>query len=134
MATVVRKDTLQPWRGERLLNGTALPPNIGDLWSDAELAAVNMGRPIASVVPVGKLVTAMAYALDANGNVVEVPTFVDAPTQAQVDAAIDAANVDGVLSNPRFAKLLFQMVNAIRVLQGNQPITAAQFRNYVASL
>lgn len=54
--TLIIKTTLTPWAGERL-NGILHPRNIEHLWSDADLAALDLYRPEPFAVPAGHVTT-----------------------------------------------------------------------------
>lgn len=50
---LIRTDTLQPWRGEPVAD-LRLPSNAESLWTDGELAAVNLVRCKPFIIPKGK--------------------------------------------------------------------------------
>jgi hypothetical protein len=52
--TLVRTDTLQPWRGEPLSGGIKHPANIEQLWSAAELDAIGLAKALPPIIPEGK--------------------------------------------------------------------------------
>ena len=60
---------------------------------------------------------------------------VRAKTQAELDAELEArkeAEADRIIDGMKaLGKTLFLLVNDVRVLQGKQPITAAQFRQFL---
>lgn len=68
---------LVPWNGEEI-NGTQNPPNIEQLWSDEELAAVGLYRVTNGDVPDGKIATEWTLTDTPNGPM-NVPTLVDIP-------------------------------------------------------
>ncbi len=130
---LIRTDTLKPWQGERLA-GILYPLTIEKLWSDPELAAIGLVKRKRFVVPDGQRIVAGAsptYAIDGSETypVEDIP-----PPTAEQLAAEDAANVDDVVANPRMGKVLLELVNAIRDLQGKPEITADQLKTWVASL
>lgn len=57
-------ETLQPWAGEPL-NGVRHPRNIEQLWTDQELTAVGLAKPVRFETPEGKVTTgAVRYVLN----------------------------------------------------------------------
>lgn len=76
---IVFKDTLAPWLGERV-NDIALPGNIEDVWSDADLAEYGLARVVTVDVPDGKVVVGdVPLVVGKDGLVTENPTLADAP-------------------------------------------------------
>ena len=51
------RGNFREWDGREKIRGISYQPNIGDLWSDDELAAINLYRPVVPPVPFGKVVT-----------------------------------------------------------------------------
>lgn len=48
--------TFREWDGREKIGGIAYQPNIGDLWSDEELAGIGLYNPVEPPVPDGKVV------------------------------------------------------------------------------
>lgn len=46
----------RPWDGAERLGDITYQPNIGDLWTDEDLAALNLYKPVEPEVPPGKVV------------------------------------------------------------------------------
>jgi len=68
----IKDGVAKPWDFSRI-NGIAYPRNISKVWTDAELAAVGLFKPVPAVVPDGYEVTATNVAL-VDGVVSEVVT------------------------------------------------------------
>ena len=56
MTLYLEEGGFQPWAGEPI-DGIRYPINIEQLWTDDELAAINLYRPVVPAVPFGKVVT-----------------------------------------------------------------------------
>lgn len=50
-------DGFYRWDGVEKIGGISYQPNIGDIWSEAELAAINLYRPVDPGIPDGKMAT-----------------------------------------------------------------------------
>lgn len=73
---LVKIDTLEPWRGERI-GGKTLPSNIEALWSDAELKTVGLAKvERAKISAPTKLHREAGVTREKVGDkVIETPTF-----------------------------------------------------------
>ena len=50
------RGSFRPWDGREKIGGLSFQPNIGDLWTADELAAVGLYNPVEPEVPAGKIV------------------------------------------------------------------------------
>jgi hypothetical protein len=82
------QDGFAPWNPADPIGGVRYPPNIGQLWSAAELAALGLYTPApADPTPEGKIVTGTAVA--RVGVVVKfVNTLADAPIPTPADTPL----------------------------------------------
>jgi len=94
---------LQPWQGEPL-NDIRYQTNIADLWSDDELAAIGLVKPVPFVAPAGQVTVGSPTYQLVDGAVQEIYATAPAPAaptptilKSVVTARIIAAgnNVDG---------------------------------------
>lgn len=84
MLYLEREDgTFQPWGGREKIGNISYQPNIGDVWTAVDLAAIGLYEPVAPAVPDGKVV-AGSVVQRVNGVVTYVYTLEDAP--GSVDA------------------------------------------------
>mgnify|MGYP001062831938 CR=1 FL=1 len=68
------------WKGQRLADGKMYPPNIGDHWSDVDLAAIGLFRLVPDVVPEGKVIVSSTLVLE--GIIIrQIHTLADAPPE-----------------------------------------------------
>lgn len=81
-------DGFAPWNPAEPIGDTRYPPNIGQLWTPAELAAVGLFEPEpADATPEGKIVTGTS--VQRVGGVVKfVSTFADAPAPTPADTPL----------------------------------------------
>lgn len=55
---LVRGDTLEPWKGERLADGITYPLNIEQLWTEQEVNAIGLHYTLPFVLPSGQQIVA----------------------------------------------------------------------------
>lgn len=70
--------TFHPWDGREKIGGITYQPNIGDLWSEQELARLGLYEPVVPEVPVGKTVASKSVQR-VNGVVTWVYVLDDGP-------------------------------------------------------
>lgn len=110
-----------------ILQNIRLPGNIGQLWTDRELAAFGLYRPVDPGVPSGKLATATTVER-VDGVVTYVYTLVDAPTTDEIDQDTLNAALTAPGSVVRaLALVMLGEVNKLRVQAGLTAYTQAQF-------
>ena len=82
------QDGFAPWNPTDPIGGVRYPPNIGELWSAAELAALGLYAPApADPIPEGKIVTGTT--VQRVGGVVKfVNTLDDAPVPTPADTPL----------------------------------------------
>ncbi len=82
------QDGFSPWNPAEPINGTRYPPNIGELWAAADLAALGLYAPEpADPTPEGMIVTGTT--VQRVGDVVKfVSAFEDAPALTPADVPL----------------------------------------------
>ena len=129
---LIRTDTLVPWNGERIGSPALLhPPNIEHLWTVEALAAVGLIQRVPFVLPAGKR-TVGNPTYDALGVETYVTEDIPPPTAEQVDAGKESY-LNRHLVQLHW-KILFDLVNDVRVLKGQAQLTAVQFRAAMKNL
>ena len=67
------------WTGGKLPNGISAPSVIENLWSDAQLAAVGLYRPVPFVAPEGKVATGSPSYARVGQQIIETYAVMDTP-------------------------------------------------------
>lgn len=75
---LIRSDTLQPWRGERLASGYH-PLNVEQLWPDADLLAAGLERYAPFVLAAGQRIIGNRRWERSGGTIVELYDVEDIP-------------------------------------------------------
>lgn len=73
------RSNFRPWDGREKIRDITYQPNIGDLWSAEELAAIGLYEPATPQIPVGKVIESKRVQR-VNGIVTYVYTFTDGQT------------------------------------------------------
>ena len=73
------RGNFRPWDGREKIRNVTYQPNIGDLWSADELAAIGLYEPATPPIPVGKVIDSKRVQR-VNGIVTYVYTFTDGQT------------------------------------------------------
>lgn len=123
---LIRKDTAQPWRGERLA-GTNYPENIEALWSDADLAAIGLARAVPFEAPEGRIAVGEArYEPREDGTFAEVYETEPDTTPVKVPKSVVSARIIAAGKNSN-GQLYIAL--ALAALQGDP----ASFARWIAS-
>lgn len=124
---LIRTDTLQPWRGERLSNGILYPKNIEQLWPVTDLLEIGLVVEIKFVLLTGWHFTGSST-WDITGQEFRPTEQIPPPTQAELDED-DAHELDFIFSKRVLLKILFNLAK-----ETSPTLTKAQFRTWIEGL
>lgn len=124
---LIRTDTLQPWKGERLSNDLLYPKNIDALWSDGELLNIGLVHAIQFILPTGYKFDG-ASTWDATGQEFRPTKLIPPPTPAELEEA-DNDELGSILSQRVLKKILFALAKAAK-----PNLKEAQFESWVRGL